>query len=708
MIHEAADLARRLTAISEFCFYVECDVSPEVMTQILDGYCRFEIETAIRIHAATPTRSRAQAEASLVFESAAREALRDAVLRCDRKAAYWPIRATAEQLGLEIREEDPDYDLLADRMLRCMLDVSTERENRARARFSGPGPWMSAALAQIDRPVEGRETAPQSAIKTAACPAQDAAPPAPDNAVAAKGAPPPPITEAEQAKSPDPIGSAAAKRPEASAMAVNTIIAMPAVQDVPVKQAAETEKASEERKTEYPRVVEIPAALLHFKPAESQNAAPAETPSPGILDLWDDWFQDRINGIVTQGAYTYSDEGSAKRFRKESETTKSTRKLIDSYFGNAPVLGIKPEQWHDFTDLLRRLPQNHGRSPKNRAMGLQDLVKAADAKEKRQKSITERKIAQARTGADDTDEARRKAKIARIAPRTFQRHQSNVSAPLDYAVGKGRITHNPYAPFVMPEKIIENRRKGLPDSSRQLWGDDFQVLLRTRKWSSPKTLIEDAIYWLPIMARLHGMRSEEMLQLKPSNIRSERGIWFIEIERGFGQSVKSDNGRRTIPIHKQLIELGFLELVERQRRLGHPRIFSRASRSKSQKATYTANFTKSFAFYMRSVGCYDPRRDLHDLRTSFHSDLVAAKVPDTARRFLMGHANSDVGITNYLPEGFGLETLRDYIEMIRIDLSAIKQRFAKEAVPGGLRLATDKGVPVERNGKRRLPPSRQP
>ncbi|NPD17740.1 hypothetical protein HOY34_21415 [Xinfangfangia sp. D13-10-4-6] len=145
LLREAAELAGRLTVISGLCFQAECDVPPETMTQILEEYARLEIEVADRIRALTPPRSREQAEAAMSFEIAAREALKDAIFRCDREAAYWPIRATAKHLGIEIDDTEVDYATLADRMLRTMIEVSTERENRARGNFSSPAPWVSSA-----------------------------------------------------------------------------------------------------------------------------------------------------------------------------------------------------------------------------------------------------------------------------------------------------------------------------------------------------------------------------------------------------------------------------------------------------------------------------------------------------------------------------------------------------------------------------------
>lgn len=288
------------------------------------------------------------------------------------------------------------------------------------------------------------------------------------------------------------------------------------------------------------------------------------------------------------------------------------------------------------------------------------------------------------------------AKVARLSARTVQRHQMTLAAAFDHAVEHGRITANGLRPYVLTDRTVGTIQKAGPDTSRKLWHDEFYNLLGTELWSSSKTLITDHRYWAPLIARMHGLRSEEILQLETANIRSDGGIWYFDIVQGSGQNLKSNNARRLVPIHSQLLELGFLELVERQRRGGGRRVFPQATRAKTGKLSFTANFTKKFKYYRTRHNVYDARMDFHALRTEFNSNLVASGAPDTARRYLMGHQNPDVGITNYLPEGFPLPTLKALIERQQFDLSMVSQRFAvRKDKPRGpvLAVSNDRRTP---------------
>lgn len=163
LIREAADVARRLTAISDLCFYSETEVPPEVMTQILTDYARLEIETADRLRALTGPRTRAAADTALALEAAARASLRDAIYLCDRSPAKSPIRDMANRLGVALDEEEDDFAILTDKMMRLLIELSLEKEQRARGIFREPQHYISAALT-TDAPVaaEKLHSAPSS------------------------------------------------------------------------------------------------------------------------------------------------------------------------------------------------------------------------------------------------------------------------------------------------------------------------------------------------------------------------------------------------------------------------------------------------------------------------------------------------------------------------------------------------------------------
>lgn len=89
-------------------------------------------------------------------------------------------------------------------------------------------------------------------------------------------------------------------------------------------------------------------------------------------------------------------------------------------------------------------------------------------------------------------------------------------------------------------------------------------------------------YWLPHLGLFTGARVNELCQLNPQvDIRQdpESRIWFLDItdktesHAEVEKSVKTAGSKRKVPIHPQLLELGFLQYVERVKMAGHTLLF---------------------------------------------------------------------------------------------------------------------------------------
>ena len=73
-------------------------------------------------------------------------------------------------------------------------------------------------------------------------------------------------------------------------------------------------------------------------------------------------------------------------------------------------------------------------------------------------------------------------------------------------------------------------------------------------------------YWIFLLGILSGMRTNEMCQLRLSDLKKEKGIWFIHVEESEDTKVKTINSIRKVPVHPQLLELGFMQYVGNMKR----------------------------------------------------------------------------------------------------------------------------------------------
>src|SRR5881394_3929749 len=82
----------------------------------------------------------------------------------------------------------------------------------------------------------------------------------------------------------------------------------------------------------------------------------------------------------------------------------------------------------------------------------------------------------------------------------------------------------------------------------------------------------DAGFWLPLLALIAGARQAEYDGLRVSDVREDSDtrvplMWFIRDTKA-GRRLKTKSSERVVPVHPQLIEIGFLNYVAARRRAG--------------------------------------------------------------------------------------------------------------------------------------------
>lgn len=161
-------------------------------------------------------------------------------------------------------------------------------------------------------------------------------------------------------------------------------------------------------------------------------------------------------------------------------------------------------------------------------------------------------------------------------------------------------------------------------------------------------------YWAPLMCLFSGMRREEAIQLRVSDVSENFGVWHFVIQPGEDQSVKSDEAR-VVPVHKELVRLGFLDYLKGARRSGREWLFD-------PRPTGNA-FGQWWGRYMDDCGVSDPNVDLHAVRGAFITYASQLGVPTEFRMNMVGHSRPGVHNT-YIYEGPPLTELRDAINRV--------------------------------------------
>ncbi|MCP3042183.1 MULTISPECIES: DUF6538 domain-containing protein [Xanthomonas] len=148
--------------------------------------------------------------------------------------------------------------------------------------------------------------------------------------------------------------------------------------------------------------------------------------------------------------------------------------------------------------------------------------------------------------------------------------------------------------------------------------------------------------WAALIGLYTGARASEVGQLLGADVFSEDNIPCIRIsDEGEHQKVKTEVSLRTVPIHPELLALGFWDWVESRKAAGHKRLFPHA---KADAMNGQGNWiTKAFSRYLGEIGKDWPKakRGFHSLRKTFIQELQALGVSSELRAQIVGHELDD-------------------------------------------------------------------
>lgn len=349
----------------------------------------------------------------------------------------------------------------------------------------------------------------------------------------------------------------------------------------------------------------------------------------------------------------------------DTDTIKQVRtavRLFD-YACGVDVLIEDLEQPHvkAFTDLCKAIPNRWGRTREEQAGGIGASLERA-----------------AIMATGDIG----------IGQETINKHITWIEAVLNHAAGEedGENSHRPQKPL-----LFKAARAGIGKGSRKVrkrkrdkranWSkQEVARLLSAPVWTGAAgiddrlkpgpEIIHDAWYWLPLMLPLYGGRSSELVGLALSEVHEADAIPYFLIEYTEDRPLKNVQSIRKLPIHPELIRLGFIEYVAQIREAGCAMLFPEMH--SPEAASFASTFYKSIFTKLRNwafpggtqwrhrVGGAWKDKDVHSYR-GLATTLLKGRVPDSLRCDIFGHEGETETASTYDEEAeleLKLEALR--------------------------------------------------
>jgi integrase len=377
------------------------------------------------------------------------------------------------------------------------------------------------------------------------------------------------------------------------------------------------------------------------KPATGTSREQA-APGEGIMDLFEQYAAENPKGIATDTiAQARRDVGS----------------FVDYVGSTCPVRRIDKKAVREWKALLMRYPVKATESSAFSGMKLAQIVKHNETVGK-----------------------------PVITVRTVNRYIAGFSAFCSWLVNHGYLDQNPADGMFLKKPKDKTTVPFTVDQMNTLFKSPLftgcQSADEWRNVAKPGNVrIRDHRYWLPLVMLYSGARPAEIAQLAVADVRQEHGHWIMHITtEGEGEkSVKTEGSMRVVPVHDELIRLGFVKYRDGMEAAGHRRLFPEAKRN--SRGQMVAEFSREFGRYLTRIKMKTGRGlSLYSFRHGATDALRRAGHLDEQFGFILGHTGGTMtGRYGIMPQGM----LQQRIDLVNsITYPGLDLSFLVEAGEG--------------------------
>lgn len=205
---------------------------------------------------------------------------------------------------------------------------------------------------------------------------------------------------------------------------------------------------------------------------------------------------------------------------------------------------------------------------------------------------------------------------------------------------------------------------------------------------TPMQFVHDALFFILLLVWYTGARREEICKLKLDDVFFN-DIDYIYIRTTDTGRVKSLDSKRKIPLHSELLRLGFLKYVEAMRLEGETLLFPEMYPAGSTKRTIGDVFYKIWWMNIRPfVPNLKRGQAMHAARHAVSDALKQAGVLLEERNDVLGHSQKALGEgASTYSEPFALQRMKDMVEKVPCVTSHLADVLEINLLPTELRVA---------------------
>ncbi|WP_157222783.1 DUF6538 domain-containing protein [Pseudomonas sp. GM67] len=347
------------------------------------------------------------------------------------------------------------------------------------------------------------------------------------------------------------------------------------------------------------------ADVLEREPIRSEKQRVEQVQSKSVLEVFEAYRAAKL-----------LDDGDNRSTRKTIDEFRSSIRRFVEIYGDTPVKAVSRYIVQDYRSKLAGFPVKVQGAGKMTAPELIELAKTAA--------------------------------LPTLSAVTIRNRLRVLGAVLGYAVRMDWIKENPVDASGVA-KAAGNAARGKADRRRkdytkaELHKIFSSPLFTAEGWRPPRKDYGQTLYWLPLLMYYTGARREELCQLAAKDVQEVDGFAFLAIlsldEEDAGRTVKTESSRRRVPLHDDLVSLGFLTYTRSVPQKGQ--LFPQLKPSPA--GFYGANVGKAWAKYLREVvQLQSSASPSHGFRHTFKTLSRQVGIPEDVHDAMTGHNDGSV------------------------------------------------------------------
>lgn len=322
-------------------------------------------------------------------------------------------------------------------------------------------------------------------------------------------------------------------------------------------------------------------------------------------------------------------------------------RMLREVFPGRDVASITRQDARDLVKLLEALPTNIGKRKELRGLTVPQAV-----------------------------EKGRELKLPTIQPKTINDgYLLHVASVFNWARKEQWVTASPFEGLSVHDPVHDAERRD-PFTTEQL-----NTLFKTSPWTAPWVPGGDkpGAYWVPLLCLFHGLRNGEAAGLRVEDIGEEDGLPVLRVRAYDGRQLKNKDARATLPIHPELLRLGFLAHVEQRREAGELLLFPEGVAN--ARGQVGAKLGERFSQQVKRLKFEGRKLGMHSFRHCYEDRLRAAELAE--RTALALARRTEPGSGRVYGDGLSLRQKAEAVARVTypgLDLSHLFPRGSSKAI----------------------------